>query len=170
MDTAARWAAPGSPMWLLDSERKSSARFKRRPWETESQRSWGGHINGGYGVCPGSYTCAICAAPASPIELNAKLSNRRFLLADVVVERADPIRRAPSSPIRLFRRDKWVMLDQRDTRHESGMFVLLWMQIWTSSGLLCEIWNLLGGLTRCLQRGEGGSSALVEGCPPMSQH
>lgn len=52
------------------------------------------------------YTCAIYVAPASPIELKARLSDKRFLLADLVVERADPIRRAPSSPIWLFRRDK----------------------------------------------------------------
>lgn len=65
------------------------------------------------------YTCAICVAPASPIELNARLSDRRFLLADLVVERAEPIRRAPSSPIRLFRRDKCVRLDKRNTQHEN---------------------------------------------------
>lgn len=52
------------------------------------------------------HTCAMYLAPASPIELKARLSDRRFLLADLVVERADPIRRAPSSPIRLFLRDK----------------------------------------------------------------
>lgn len=38
------------------------------------------------------HTCAICVAPASPIELKAMLSDKRFLLVDLVVERADPIR------------------------------------------------------------------------------
>ena len=52
------------------------------------------------------FTCAIYSAPASPIELNARLSDKRLLLAELSVERADPIRRAPSSPIWLFLRDK----------------------------------------------------------------
>lgn len=118
MDTAARWAAPESPILLLDSERRSIARFNRRPWDTKEDgentlavmkvtyRRLTQHSRRGF-------TCAIYAAPASPIQLNARLSKQRFLLADLVVERADPIRRAPSSPIRLFRRDKWVRLDQK---------------------------------------------------------
>lgn len=59
-----------------------------------------------------SHTLAKNAAPASPIELNARLSDKRFLLADEVLERAKPIRRAPSSPIWLHRRDRWVRLRQ----------------------------------------------------------
>lgn len=70
------------------------------------------------------YTCAICIAPASPIQLNARLSDKRLLLEDLAVERAAPIRQAPSFPIRLFRRDKWVRLDQRNIFIESDMLKL----------------------------------------------
>lgn len=63
-------------------------------------------------------TCAMWAAPASPIQLKAKLSDRRFLLEQLFVESAAPIRRALSSPIRLLRRDRWVSLDQRDMHSE----------------------------------------------------
>ena len=61
-------------------------------------------------------TWAMCVAPASPIELNARLRITRFLLADVVVERAKPIRRAPSSPMRLFLSDRWVRLGRENKR------------------------------------------------------
>lgn len=59
-----------------------------------------------------SVTCAICAAPASLIELKARLRDKRFLLADLMVDRAEPMSRAPSSPIQLFLRDKWVSLEE----------------------------------------------------------
>lgn len=127
MDTSARGAAPESPMWLLDSERKSKARFNRRPLETKTNTlaAMKGTYRENIKLVLG-YTCAIYVAPASPIELNARLSDNRFLLADLVVERANPIRRAPSSPIWLFRRDKWVMLYQRNIQHESCILLVNW--------------------------------------------
>lgn len=115
------------------------------------------------------FTCAIYAAPASPIQLNARLSKQRFLLADLVVERADPIRRAPSSPIRLFRRDKWVRLDQK--KHPKWIWHIcasVCMNRCQSVGLHVRCVTAQW-LTRFLQTREGGSSAREEGCPLMSQ-
>lgn len=91
-------------------------RQNRTATETSAQRSHRGHTPGNMPSVLG-YTWAISAAPASHIRLNARLSDRRFLLADLAVESAEPIRRAPSTPIRLFLRDKWVRLDQRNAWH-----------------------------------------------------
>lgn len=150
MATTARWAAPESPIWLLDSERKSKERFSSRPWETKQEEdNTSAVMRGTYSGNTESilvYTCAIWVAPASPIELNARLSDRRFLLADLVVERADPIRRASSSPIRLFLRDKWVRLDQKDAQHESGHvcdYICVWGQIKVYLNKLCStLWDM----------------------------
>lgn len=124
-------------MLLLASDRMTKVLFSLRPWKG---KQGGKHISSSDGNIQrerGSaldYTFAICMAPASPILLNARLSDRRFLLADLLVERAKPIRRAPSSPIRLFRSDKWLMLDQRDV-------TWIWTYLCKSSG--CHWLNLV---------------------------
>lgn len=165
MDTAARWPAPESPIWLLDSERKSKAQLNRRPWETkQDEDKISAVIRGSYNIDSLlGYTFAICAAPSSPIQLNARLSDKRFLLADLVVERADPIRRAPSFPMRLFLRDRWVRLDQRNNMSQACLCSCLCVNV--NQCLIEPVW----WLTCCLQREGGGSSSLEEGCPPMSQ-
>lgn len=110
------------------------------------------------------FTRAICAAPASPMELNARLSDKRFLLAVVEVESAEPIKRAPSTPIRLFRRDRWVRLRRKKKMTWIGYVCA---PVCTKKCLLMHDVNVW--LTCCLQREEGGSSALEERSPPVSQ-
>lgn len=63
MDTAARWAAPESPIWLLESERKSNARFNRRPWETKQDTSvvMRGTYRQKYAISSGLYLCDMCS-------------------------------------------------------------------------------------------------------------
>ena len=90
----------------------------------------------------GFYTWAIWAAPASPIELKARLSDSRFLLVDLVVESREPIRRALVTPIRLFLRDKWVRLETKETHtEESGVCVLLCVCVCVNRGLFA-LWSV----------------------------
>ncbi len=174
MDTAARWAAPESPIWLLDSERKSNARFKRRPWETESQRSWGELIKGWiWSLFWVIYLCDICSTCVT------NRIERQVEWQEVLVGRSGWWENRPNQASALVSYPVISQGQVSDAWPKKRMTWIVWCLcfyecksafIWTSSGPLCEICNLLVGLTRCLQRGEGGSSALEEGCPPESQH
>lgn len=111
----------------LHSIQNDKNSMKTTGWATDHLPCW---ENMGMTVL--GFTCAKCAAPTSPIELNARLSNTRFLLADLAVDRAEPIRRAPSSPIRLLRSDRWVRLD--DQREIVGIGL---MNIWIGQAYVC---------------------------------
>lgn len=176
MRTVARWAAPESPIWLLDRERMSKARFSRRPWEKERvntsaaiRGSWRWDTGG-----PGLYLSDVCSAcVANRIEAQVERQESPVGRLGCWESRADETGALVSNPVVSQGQMSEAEPETHMTwiRHAS----YLWREtFWcfNASQSVCgrallRLWSA-SQLTCCFHKEDGSSFALEERCPPMS--
>lgn len=157
MDTSARHAAPESPIWLLASERQSRARFSRRPWETKAASTpQCSGVEQIWGVICECYLCNMCC-PCVTDRIKGQVERQEVLVGrfNGGQSRTDEPSTLVSNPV----------VSQGQVSEPGGESY----QLWHFLGLFSRFFVIRRWLTRCLQRGEGGSYGLGEGCLPVPQ-